>query len=678
MAKHRAKTPLRGKLLSGSTILSVVAGIFTFAAPSYAVDDVSLFISEPYVQGSHASSAGVRREDFNSLTSCTGTTAVGTMSRLFTDARATCAIQNGDSFGGATVGPDVFTPAAGGTASKYMTNGYDEVTFNLTASAKYIGLWWSAGNASNTVTFFNNTTQIAQVTAADINTLLTGSGSVSALGGGTYPKSNYWGNPRNTSLAYPEPFAYINLFLSGGFSANKIVISGGGFEMDNLVTSESDETPQESMVFVSSTSGSIPTRQAITWAPSNTTGEVGAGSLTPNALATVTTPATGGGSISYSIKTAGATGCSVSNTGVISFTSAGTCVVRASAAPVSGTPNYFAATKDVSFTFSVSAPAAPLTPTAVAGDAAVSVTVTRASTGGSPASYLVTAAPGGATCTITAPATECMVTGLTNGTSYTFTATATNGTGTSSSSPLSNSVIPAAPSVNSPSQSSPSTPQPLQPLAIRQVEVLKGTKSDSAVVRVKLKESQVFSNAEVKIRIYDFVGNVIKELTVPMQSNADSVELDIPLGFGEFNVDARAINAAGVSSPIKASATIVNKAFFSANSKKLPVLQGSKLGSPVYFAANSKSLSAASKKYLTTLARQLADSKSRIALTGYSVRWTKGSAVEQTLARLRALNVAKFLQSQGLQNWIYYEGYGGVPAGSNNPKNRKVELRVIN
>lgn len=678
MAKHRAKTTFRGKLIGGSTILSVVASIFTFAAPSYAVDDVSLFISEPYVQGSHASSAGVRREDFNSLTSCTGSTAVGTMSRLFTDARAVCSIQNGDSFGGASVGPDVSTPATGGTASKYMTNGYDEVTFNLTASAKYIGLWWSAGNASNTVTFFDNTTQIAQVTAADINTLLTGSGSVSALGGGSYPKSNYWGNPRNTSLAYPEPFAYINLFLSGGFSANKIVISGGGFEMDNLVTSESDETPQESMVYVSSTSGSVPTRQVIAWAPSNTTGEVGAGSLTPNALASVTTPATGGGAISYSIKTAGATGCSVNSTGVISYTSAGTCVVRASAAPVAGTPNYFAATKDVTFTFSVSAPAAPLAPSAVAGDTSATVSVTRANTGGTPVSYLVTAAPGGATCTITAPATECLVTGLTNGTSYTFTATATNGTGTSSSSPVSNAVVPAPPTVNSPSQSSSQPQPPIQPIAIQQVEVRKGAKSNSAVVRVKLKEVQTITNADVKIRIYDFAGNVIKELTVSMQSNADSVELDIPLGFGDFNVDARAVNAAGISSPIKASANIVNKSFFSTSARKLPVLQGSKLGAPVYFAANSTSLSAASKKYLKTLAQKLADSQSRIALTGYSVRWTKGSAVEQSIARIRALNVAKFLKSQGLENWIYYEGFGGVPAGSNDPKNRKVELRVIN
>jgi hypothetical protein len=46
------------------------------------------------------------------------------------------------------------------------------------------------------------------------------------------------------------------------------------------------------------------------------------------------------------------------------------------------------------------------------------------------ASYTVTAAPGGASCTATAPAVTCDVTGLSAGTSYTFSVTATNTVGT--------------------------------------------------------------------------------------------------------------------------------------------------------------------------------------------------------------------------------------------------------
>ncbi len=56
--------------------------------------------------------------------------------------------------------------------------------------------------------------------------------------------------------------------------------------------------------------------------------------------------------------------------------------------------------------------------------------------------YTVTASPGGRTCGWSSGALSCIVTSLTNGTSYTFTVTATNAVGTSSPSPASNAVTP--------------------------------------------------------------------------------------------------------------------------------------------------------------------------------------------------------------------------------------------
>lgn len=84
----------------------------------------------------------------------------------------------------------------------------------------------------------------------------------------------------------------------------------------------------------------------------------------------------------------------------------------------------------------------PGTPTATAGNSQATVQITPPTTGGSPVTYTVTSTPGGETCTITVPETSCTVTGLTNGTSYTFSSTATGVGGTSEASASSNSVTP--------------------------------------------------------------------------------------------------------------------------------------------------------------------------------------------------------------------------------------------
>jgi hypothetical protein len=59
--------------------------------------------------------------------------------------------------------------------------------------------------------------------------------------------------------------------------------------------------------------------------------------------------------------------------------------------------------------------------------------------------YTVTASPGGRTCAWTTGDLSCTVTGLTNGTNYTFSVTATNASGTGSASEVSSSVTPIAP-----------------------------------------------------------------------------------------------------------------------------------------------------------------------------------------------------------------------------------------
>ena len=87
---------------------------------------------------------------------------------------------------------------------------------------------------------------------------------------------------------------------------------------------------------------------------------------------------------------------------------------------------------------------APRDAAAVAGDASATVSwAAPASTGSFPVSnYLVTSSPGGHSCL--ASSTSCDVSGLSNGTAYTFTVQALSGAGWSAASAPSNAVVPRA------------------------------------------------------------------------------------------------------------------------------------------------------------------------------------------------------------------------------------------
>lgn len=132
--------------------------------------------------------------------------------------------------------------------------------------------------------------------------------------------------------------------------------------------------------------------------------------------------------------------CSVSMAGAVTYLATGSCVIQADQA---GDGAYIpAASVTQTFAVTVGIPGAPLVGSAMAGDklATVAFAPPAMTGGGAIVGYTVTASPGGATATGTG--SPIVVTGLNNGTAYTFTVTASTSAGSGVASAASNSVTP--------------------------------------------------------------------------------------------------------------------------------------------------------------------------------------------------------------------------------------------
>lgn len=153
--------------------------------------------------------SGATTETFNSLTAGPlggYLSPVGTYS-------AGAAIVSPDQYGGANQTQYISVGAQSGTT---------QYTLTFPMLEAYFGFYWSAGDAGNSVTFYQGTTLEGSFNVGDI---------IAGL------PAAYFGNP-NTGQDTGEPFVYLNFTSSDlGSRFDRVVFSnngtGSGFETDN-------------------------------------------------------------------------------------------------------------------------------------------------------------------------------------------------------------------------------------------------------------------------------------------------------------------------------------------------------------------------------------------------------------------------------------------------------------
>lgn len=160
---------------------------------------------------------GTNVMDFNSLSVGKDTnvswSGVGTFDQLY--------IKSADSYGGAT-------NSSNSNGTRYAVEGagtsVSTTTLTLNTPSSYFGMWWSAGDVKNKLTFYSGNTVVQEFTTGSLMYAL---------------PSSYYGNPKNRGLDSSEPFAFVNFYGETGTVWDKIVFNNAGssgFEADNYTS----------------------------------------------------------------------------------------------------------------------------------------------------------------------------------------------------------------------------------------------------------------------------------------------------------------------------------------------------------------------------------------------------------------------------------------------------------
>jgi hypothetical protein len=251
------------------------------------------------------------------------------------------------------------------------------------------------------------------------------------------------GEPNNSGYSSSSPGSgenYVEINYSGTGNWNDIPNSTS---IAGYVVEFGDRSTGGNFTGVYSATANV----ALATAPGAPTGVSAAGASSSGGQAVVswTAPSSNGSPVTgYTVTASGGGSQSCATSGATSCTVTGLANATSYTFSVTATDGVGTSAAGTSSSTTVSGP--PGVPTGLnanAGPAQAMVSWAASSGNGLTISvYTVTASPGGRSCTWSSGTTRCTVTGLTNGTPYTFTVTATNANGASAASSPSNSVTP--------------------------------------------------------------------------------------------------------------------------------------------------------------------------------------------------------------------------------------------
>lgn len=130
-------------------------------------------------------------------------------------------ILRANQYGGA---PEASYPNGSPYSVQGVGSSVKQTTLTLETPSSYFGLYWSAGDAANRMSFYDNGILVAEFTTANLMNML---------------PADYYGNPLNRSLNPREPYGFINFYGDSSTKWDKIVFSNttsSGFESDNYTS----------------------------------------------------------------------------------------------------------------------------------------------------------------------------------------------------------------------------------------------------------------------------------------------------------------------------------------------------------------------------------------------------------------------------------------------------------